>query len=564
MSSTPANSEAHPGTKPVADALVVVLGRTHSLRYWAQTGTLDRELALYRALAAGYRKMFLVTAAGDEDQKLADRVGFNAEIVALDHTDAASLTRAVSRIAPSIKSATVVTDDLLAGQAPISIASRLRMAGVQTALIARGSSIPSRFFAHDPGGDSREAADAAALESRLLRCSDLVIGTTESMVDDLCWREGINISRSAIVPGHVLTPRELTETPRVKNHILFCGPLISRKRVDILLRAISMLPEPLCREVTLEIVGEGDQSQSLRGLASELGVNTVFQGWTSHARVLESMAKCTLYADASALENQPRALLDAMSTGAPIVVADIRGLRDLVQTGVTGIRVQPEPEAFAQTIEGLLQDEDWRQTLGAGAARFIHTQLTIEHVAPRHLQAHALGHAVARARPNPIARLSDIRLLVCDFDGVFTDNRVLTTQDGNEAVFCSRGDGMGLELLRKSGMSIFVLSKEVNPVVAARCRKLKLECLQGIDDKLPTLQKLAADRSLQPRQIAYIGNDTNDLGPLSWVGLPVLVADAHPDVLPRLNRADTLVLSHNGGRGALREFCDLLLAHQPK
>ncbi|MGH7242245.1 MAG: glycosyltransferase [Phycisphaerales bacterium] len=560
MTPTPAN----PDTTPIADALVVVLGRTHSLRYWAQSGTLDRELALYRALASGYSKMFLVTGAGDEDQKLADRAGFNAEIVALDHADAASLTRAVDRITPAIKSATVVTDDLLAGQTPISIASRLRMAGVQTALIARGSSIPSRFFAHDPGGDSVQASDAAALESRLLRCADLVIGTTESMVDDLCWRDGVNASRSAVVPGHVLTPRELTETLREKNRILFCGPLISRKRVDILLRAVSMLPEPLSREVTIEIIGEGDQGQALRGLASELGVNAIFQGWISHARVLESMAKCTLYVDASALENQPRALLDAMSTGAPIVVADIRGLRDLVQTGVTGIRVQPEPEAFAQTMEGLLQDEDWRQTLGAGAARFINTQLTIEHVAPRHLQAHALGHAVARARPNPISHLSEIRLLVCDFDGVFTDNRVLTTQDGSEAVFCSRGDGMGLEMLRKSGMSIFVLSKEVNPVVAARCKKLKLECMQGIDDKLPALQKLAKDRGISAREIAYVGNDTNDLGPLSWVGLPVLVADVHADVLPRLNRADALVLAHDGGKGALREFCDLLLAHKPK
>lgn len=559
MTAPPSNSASI-----VADALVIVLGRTHSLRYWAETGTLDRELALYRALASGYRKMFLVTGAGDEDQRLANHADFNAEIVALDHADAASLTRAVDRIAPGIRSATVVTDDLLAGQSPVSIASRLRMAGVQAALIARGASIPSRFLAHDPGADSKGAADAGALESHLLRCCDLVIGTTESMVDDLCWRHGINASRSAVVPGHVLTPRELTETPREKNRILFCGPLISRKRVDILLRAISLLPEPLSQEVTIEIIGEGDQGQTLRSLASELGVRAVFQGWIGHARLLESMARCTLYVDASALENQPRALLDAMSTGAPIVVADIRGLRDLVQTGVTGIRVQPEPEAFAQTIEGLLQDEDWRQTLGNGAARFINTQLTIEHVAPRHLQAHAMGHAVARARPNPISRLSEIRLLVCDFDGVFTDNRVLTTQNGDEAVFCSRGDGMGLELLRKAGMSIFVLSKEVNPVVAARCRKLKLDHLQGIDDKLPALQKLAADKGLSSRQVAYIGNDTNDLGPLSWVGLPVVVSDVHPDVLPRLNRSDALVLSNRGGQGALRELCDLFLANKPR
>lgn len=68
--------------------------------------------------------------------------------------------------------------------------------------------------------------------------------------------------------------------------------------------------------------------------------------------------------------------------------------------------------------------------------------------------------------------LRDIQLLVLDFDGVFTDNRVMVMQDGTEGVLCSRGDGMGLEMLRKSGLPIFVLSKEQNQVVAARCRKL--------------------------------------------------------------------------------------------
>lgn len=547
----------------IADALIIVLGRTHSLRYWAQTGTLERELALYSALGKAYAHTFFVTGVGDEDQKLIDCTGMNAHVIALNPSDASSLSNAVASITShNIKSATLVTDDLLAGDAPTKLAARLRTSSIQTALIARGGSIPSRFLAHQPGGDSAEARDAAALENHLLKCADLVIGTTESMVDDLSWRDAIDAARCVVVPAHVLTPPDNSDTPRAKNHILFCGPLVSRKRVDILIRAVSMLPEPSCRETTLEIIGEGDESQALRGLARELGVNAVFQGWIAHARVLEAMAHCTLYVDASALENQPRALLDAMSVGATIVVADIRGLRDLVQTGITGIRVQPEPEAFAQTIDGLLQDEDWRQTLGNGAARFIRSQLTIEHVSARQLAAHAKAHDFARTRPNPVSNLSEIRLLVCDFDGVFTDNRVLTSQDGTEAVWCSRGDGMGLEMLRKSGMSIFVLSKEVNPVVAARCKKLKLECMQGIDDKLPALQKLAQERGLSAREIAYVGNDTNDLGPLSWVGLPVVVGDVHPDVRPRLNRPDTLTLINNGGTGALRELCDLFLAHR--
>ncbi|MBS0190128.1 MAG: glycosyltransferase [Phycisphaerales bacterium] len=545
----------------IADALAVVFGKTHSLRYWDQTGTLERELALYRELARAYGNMFFVTGTGDAGQSLIDRAGMNARVLALEPSDTRSLAQTADAIASrNVKSVTVLTDDLLAGDAPIHLASRLRISGLRVALIARGGSIPSRFLAHTPGAQTPEAKDAAALEGRLLRAADLVIGTTESMTEDLSWRNAIDASRCEVVPAHVLAPPNNDDTQRSRNSILFCGPLIARKRVDVLIRAVSLLPEPLCRETTLDIIGDGDEVQRLRTLARELNVKAVFHGWIAHARVIEAMSRCTLYADASSLENQPRALLDAMSVGAPIVVADIRGLRDLVQTGITGIRVQPQPEAFAQTLDGLLQDEDWRQTLGAGAARFIGSQLTIEHVARLHLEAHARAHMFAGERPNPISALSAIRLLVCDFDGVFTDNRVYTDQEGVESVACSRGDGMGLEMLRKSGLPIFVLSKEVNPVVAARCRKLKLECLQGIDDKLPALEKLARERGLSPREIAYVGNDTNDLGPLSWVGLPVLVNDAHPEVLPRLGRQDALVLSERGGHGALREICDLLLA----
>ena len=99
-------------------------------------------------------------------------------------------------------------------------------------------------------------------------------------------------------------------------------------------------------------------------------------------------------------------------------------------------------------------------------------------------------------------QVSRTRLLVFDFDGVMTDNSVLVFQDGSEAVICSRGDGMGITLLRKAGFPMLVLSTEENPVVMARCRKLHLECMHGIEDKLPELQRIAAER-------AYFHTDAN-------------------------------------------------------
>ena len=151
--------------------------------------------------------------------------------------------------------------------------------------------------------------------------------------------------------------------------------------------------------------------------------------------------------------------------------------------------------------------------------------------------------------------LSGIRLLVLDFDGVLTDNRVLVSEDGSEAVFCHRGDGMGLEMLRDIGIEAVVLSKERNPVVAARCRKLGLDCHQGHDDKVRKLAEICSQRSLSSSQVAYVGNDVNDLECMRWGGIGIAVADAMP---PALAVAD-LVTRRRGGYGAVREVCDLLI-----
>ena len=149
-----------------------------------------------------------------------------------------------------------------------------------------------------------------------------------------------------------------------------------------------------------------------------------------------------------------------------------------------------------------------------------------------------------------------VDLLVLDFDGVLTDNRVWVLEDGREAVACHRGDGMGLSLLRQRGIPVLVLSTETNPVVSERCRKLGIECVQGLgQDKFFALRQLLAARAIELSHVVYMGNDVNDLECMEAAGCGVSVADAHPEVL----RAADLVLSAQGGQGAVRELCDRLL-----
>ena len=154
--------------------------------------------------------------------------------------------------------------------------------------------------------------------------------------------------------------------------------------------------------------------------------------------------------------------------------------------------------------------------------------------------------------PESDALLRSVRLIVFDFDGVFTDNAVWVFEDGRELVRCWRADGLGLAELRKLGIDLLILSTERNPVVSARAQKLQTECVQDCANKLATLQEILQRRALSPAAVAYLGNDINDAACLQYAGIPVVVADAHEDVLPlarfRTRRA--------GGQGAVREVAD--------
>jgi N-acylneuraminate cytidylyltransferase len=122
-------------------------------------------------------------------------------------------------------------------------------------------------------------------------------------------------------------------------------------------------------------------------------------------------------------------------------------------------------------------------------------------------------------------------------------------------VAANRRDGMGITLLHKAGIRMMVLSTEKNPVVQARCNKLKLPVIQGIDEKAAVLRKYLLDNKISSDTVIYVGNDINDLPCFTEVGCAFAVADAHPLAL----RQADIVLRHNGGYGAVRELCDILL-----
>ncbi|MFJ4830455.1 cytidylyltransferase domain-containing protein [Streptomyces sp. NPDC088747] len=170
-------------------------------------------------------------------------------------------------------------------------------------------------------------------------------------------------------------------------------------------------------------------------------------------------------------------------------------------------------------------------------------------------RARALAPLFDANRPGALPTASDIDAVVLDFDGTQTDDRVLIDSDGREVVSVHRGDGLGIAALRRSGLSMLILSTEQNPVVAARARKLQIPVLHGIDRKDLALKQWCEEQGIAPERVLYVGNDVNDLPCFALVGWPVAVASAH-DVVRGAARAVTTV---PGGDGAIREIASWIL-----
>ena len=151
-------------------------------------------------------------------------------------------------------------------------------------------------------------------------------------------------------------------------------------------------------------------------------------------------------------------------------------------------------------------------------------------------------------------KLKSVKLVAFDFDGVFTDNCVITNQFGDEFVKCWRSDGLGLARLKNVGVKILILSTETNVVVQKRSEKLDVPYIQGVGDKSTVLQDYCAKSGIELANTMFVGNDVNDIGALQIVGIPVGVADSYTEVLENV----IFQTKRPGGYGAVREVCDLI------
>lgn len=153
-------------------------------------------------------------------------------------------------------------------------------------------------------------------------------------------------------------------------------------------------------------------------------------------------------------------------------------------------------------------------------------------------------------------KLALVQLLICDVDGVLSDGSIYLGNQGEEYKSFNTKDGFGLKALLNAGIEVAVITGRNSSIVTNRMTSLGIQHVyQGQSDKMLSYQALLSDLELAPEQVAYIGDDVVDLPVMLDCGLGVAVADAHPLVQQKAGYVTRL----SGGRGAVRELCDLML-----
>ncbi len=158
-------------------------------------------------------------------------------------------------------------------------------------------------------------------------------------------------------------------------------------------------------------------------------------------------------------------------------------------------------------------------------------------------------------------KLKKIKLLIMDVDGTLTDSAMYYSPNGEELKRFSTRDGMGINLLQRAGIETAIITSENSPIVTARAEKLKIKhVLKGNRNKSDSLIIMATSLGLKTEEVAFIGDDINDIHAMKIAGASACPADATMHVM----KIADYICKQNGGKGAVREFCEAILESQGK
>lgn len=412
-----------PEAELLADAIVLVHEAYTPLLTYHKYGLLERGWALHERYLPMIKEFVHVSYGDARDERVAKLLGSGGVAAAMDRGRGGEIScvcnmegleparfqagvpeRVAARLAWA-ESVIVRTDQHFGGEVAVAIAEKLRSMGKRVTLIARGGYHWSRIVARQEGFASEKAGQAAMLEGELCRASDLVVGTTKAMLEDLAWRHQIDAGRLCWVPNHILTKYEpVPVSMRERGLVLYAGRLASEKRLGLLIRAMAALPASVRGFARLMIVGTGPEEGRLRSLAAELGAPVEFRGHVPHGTLLRLMSRANVYAQMSAFEGHPKTVIEAMGCGTPVVVPNVVGMNDTLIPNVHAVVPFEDPGSVAGAIAGLLLDAEHAQRIANAGCWFARRVFNVESVSALDMSAVQMAMEFAQRSAHGLGR----------------------------------------------------------------------------------------------------------------------------------------------------------------
>ncbi|MBS1188458.1 MAG: hypothetical protein H6R10_250 [Rhodocyclaceae bacterium] len=353
--------------------LVMFMTAGMSLAEWDRLGMLDREVEIYRRLAAHCASVSIVTYGGSADARLSRRfpeirVVCNRWRLPRPFYET-YLTRWALR---SVRGQLVVkTNQSHGGDLARRVATRL-----DGRFVARCGYLISFVGEQKFGPGSPRSQEETKAERRLFTAADQVVVTTEAMRQRVLGY-GIRSERVRVIPNYVVldwfTPPERYEGQA--GCLAFVGRLSEEKNLEALIRAVAELG------MDIVLVGDGPDRIKLEALARELGCRALFLGRRPYREIPGILASCHLFALTSLYEGHPKALIEGMAAGLPVIGTDVPGIREAIEHGQTGwLAAGTDAAALKAAIARVAGDPNLRRRLGTAARRQVEATLSIERI----------------------------------------------------------------------------------------------------------------------------------------------------------------------------------------
>lgn len=354
-------------------SLILFFTRGVSLKTWDDGGMLEREVALYRALRPNLRDITFVTYGDDRDLQYADRLDGIQILCNRWRLPERWYIFLVSRFYPWFWRGAVVMKSNQVQGADIALQAAGRFG---KKFIARCGYLYSYIMENRHGSESPQARRASALEEQVFSAADRVVVTTFAMRQAVMQRYQLPEERVLVIPNYVDT-RLFCPSPdggRYAKRVCYVGRLDDEKNPAVLLEAVKGL------DVELVIVGNGSLGERLRMEAGKNGLPVRFLGTVAHRQLPEILNSAAAFVLPSRYEGHPKALLEAMGCGLPVIGTDVPGVRELIRHRETGYLCGSSPGEIRAAIQEVLADGELRARMGRSAREFVVEHFAMEKI----------------------------------------------------------------------------------------------------------------------------------------------------------------------------------------